>query len=169
MTNGTDYVYIIIDRCFDGSINTRAICIGKEDYDAYVKTHDVKGSRTLVVNPDSPKFKNSEEFMDKVYDSSYLIVDYMDDVPVTAYEEEMIIEAEGTFHTHMLGRLGDIRSILSKGFLKLSKSEMRDVEHMIEIIKGKNAECVDEEDICDEEPYARINYSELIKQGRILN
>lgn len=169
MTDGTDFVYIIIDKSFTGEIVTRAICVGKEDYDAYVKTHDVNGSRTLVVNPENPKFKNSEEFMDNVYSSSYTIVDYFDDVPVTGYEEEMLIEAEGTFHPYMLSRLGDIRTILSKNFLKLSKSEKKDIETMLEIIKSKSSMCTDEEDICEEEPYDRINYKELIKHGGILS
>lgn len=168
MSVGTDdFVYIILDKGM-GSINTRAICIGKEEYDNYAKTHDLTGTRTMVVNPDSPEFKNSDEFMDKVYSSNYAIVDYYDGVPVTGYEEEMIIDAESNFHCHMKSRVGEIRHILSKDFIKFSEREKYDIELMLNIIRAKADYCTDEEDIPEDEPCNRINYRELIIQGKLL-
>ena len=167
MNDGINLVYIILEKGL-GGINTRAICIGKEEYDDYVKTHDLKGCRTMVLNPENPKFKNSEEFMDKVYSSNYAIVDYYDGVPVTGYEEEMIIDAESNFHSHMKSRIGDIKHILSKDFIKFSEREKYDIEQMLNIIRSKSDACTDEEDIPEDEPYNRINYKELIIQGKLL-
>lgn len=168
MSDGTNLIYIILDKGYNGEINTRAICTDKEQYDDYVKTHNVKGTRTVVINPDNPKFKNSEEFMDKVYSSDYAIVDYYGKIPVTGYEEQMVIEGESSFHCHMLTRIHDIRRTLAKEYIKFTKQELDDIDQMLNIIHAKNIACTDEEDICEDEPQERINFEELIIQGRLL-
>ena len=168
MNDGTNLIYIILDKGYDGQINTRAICTDKQQYDDYAKTHDIRGTRTIVINPDNPKFKNSEKFMEKVYESDYTIIDYYGKIPVTAYEEQMIIEAESSFHCHMISRIHDIRRTLAKEFIKFSKSEIHDIDQMLNIIHAKSTACTDEEDICDEDPFERINYEELIIQGKLL-
>lgn len=169
MEDGTNLIYIIINKLYNNQISTRAICTNRDEYSDYVRTHDMNGMRTLVLNADHPKITMNDKFMEKLYDSNYTIVDYYGDVPLTGYEEEMLIENEGTFHQHIKSKINDITNILKKDYIKFSKEEKRDIEHMLNIIRNKNGYCVDEEDVSEDDPSERINYNELIKQSKILN
>lgn len=168
MNDGTDLVYMIIFSGVEG-ITTKAICVGEEEYNDYIKTHNVTGTRTMVLNPDSPKFKNSEEFMNNVYQSNYAIVDYYDDIPVTGYEEEMLIEAEGSFHQHIVSAVGNLKTTLEKDFIKFTKDESRLIQKTLEIIRSKADGCIDEEDVPDDDPYSRINIKELLRHSGVLD
>lgn len=170
-----NYLYIVIAKsCIGMNFITKAVCFGKDQYDAYCKCRDMKDTRTLVVNPNHPKINKFGDFEEIVYDSGYYITDFYEDIPLTFYEEEMLIENETTFHYHVQSKISDIKRTLEKEYLKFSKDEMKDIAKMLDIIKTKNEICInggeDDDDEYDEwdDPCTRINYKELIIHSGIL-
>lgn len=168
MTDLTEeLIYVILIKCFDKEIIPMAICVGEEEYKRYTETHNTSGTRTLVINPTNEKVDKYGDIMDKIYESNYYISEYYDGIPLTMCEEEVLCEAESTFHEHFKSNMNQFMNTFNKNYIKFSKSEMRDIEKMINIMRDANDSMYE----CDEyydERFDKLNYKELISISNIL-
>lgn len=157
-------VYVILGRFFGGAPEAVAICTTDEEYDDYIKTRDMTGLKTMAINTDHPK---CPDIIDKIYDHRATVVGYFEDAPITKAEEEIAIEQECEFHSHMRNQIATLREAINKDFIKFSKDELGAIAEMMSIIRRHSDICTDEDACVD--LVEEINYKELLKQSKMLD
>ena len=157
-------IYVILGKLFGGPPEAVAICTTDEEYQDYTQTRDMNGLRTMIINTDHPK---CPDIIDTIYDHKSTIVGYFEDAPITKAEEEIAIEQECEFHSHMRNQMSALREAINKGYIKFDKSEIKAIGEMLSIIRRHADICTDEDACVD--LVEEINYKELLKQSKMLD